>query len=338
MTRLVFDFDSIKFKAACAAEERSVLVTHKQSGDSWEFKTRTEFHGRDKKSNFLLEYSQQKDDLFTVDDFVFEDKQRLRSFIKHQDIVDSLIGGICKTLSCKDYYGYLGRGASFREAMSHMKQYKGQRSELVKPLLIDKVADYISKQHKGKFVEGLESDDWVSIDSQNAFDKWKKSKSDDDKLVLLSVDKDSRTHPGWLFNYDTMTSPLKVDGFGKLYEENEGTPNGWGRIFFYYFILNGDMADNYSPTALCNVRYGKKSAYKDLKDCKTDKEALQSVVNRYKTWYPSPVDFISWRGEQMTYSWLDVMQEIWDMAFMLKYEGQRIVVKYVLDKVGVNYE
>lgn len=335
--RLLFDMDGIKFKAAACAEDRSVIVTHKETGDWWEFKTRTEFHGKDKKSNFLLEYNLSKDMNYSLDDFVIQDKQTLRSFINYKEVTDSLIGGICKKLGCKDYYGYLGKGVSFRENYSHMQKYKGERTKMIRPLLLEDVGKYIQSSHNAEVVEGLEADDWVSIDSQEAFSKWKKTKSDDDKLILLSVDKDSRTHPGWLFNYDTMTKPLKVDGFGKLYKEENSKPNGYGRLFFYFFLLNGDKSDGYSPTHLLSVRFGEQSAYKLLVNCKNDKEALQVVVNTYQQWFPNSFTFKSWRGEDITYSWIDVLQEIWDLAFMVRYEGQRVIVKDVLDKLGVRY-
>ena len=71
------------------------------------------------------------------------------------------------------------------------------------------------------------------------------------------------------------------------------------------------------------------------KDCKDDKEAWQVLVYVYKKLYPEPITFESWDGNTYTYSWLDCLQEITHMAHMMRFKDDFLLVKEILDKLGI---
>ena len=82
-------------------------------------------------------------------------------------------------------------------------------------------------------------------------------------------------------------------------------------------------------------RFGDKAIWDLLKDCKTDKEALQTVYNKYKEWYPSPVTYTAWDGKEYTVSHVEILQMIVDCAHMRRFEGDRVVIENVLDKLQI---
>ena len=83
-------------------------------------------------------------------------------------------------------------------------------------------------------------------------------------------------------------------------------------------------------------KFGEKSAWNIMKDCKTDKEALQVVYNKYKEWYPSPVTYTAWNGVQYTVNYVENLQMIVDCAHMQRTGPEdRVAIENVLDKLGV---
>ena len=62
MTILCFDYDPILYTAGSVGETRSIKVVHRESGDEYEFPTRTAFWGHHKKKagGWLAEYNAAK--------------------------------------------------------------------------------------------------------------------------------------------------------------------------------------------------------------------------------------------------------------------------------------
>ena len=77
-----------------------------------------------------------------------------------------------------------------------------------------------------------------------------------------------------------------------------------------------------------------KSAYKALKDCTDDKEALQAIADSYQLLYPETKMFKGWRGNEFEIDWRYVFNENWDMARMLRWDGDFIVGTDVLERLG----
>jgi hypothetical protein len=342
MTRICFDYDIIKYSAGFAAETRHIVATHKQTGESYKFENRTEFYGRDRKSGWLSEINEKRTSPYAVEEWEIEDVQTMRPFHTVRDIVNTSINSVCKQLGTKDYYGYLERGKNFRHAVATMQEYKGGRSSL-KPLAIDLVEELLIDDHNGRFApKGFESDDAVIMDSYVAWQDWVKTKHKNDRLIVVTKDKDARgCNQLHLFNPDRMRLPKTINGFGSLYWRDD-TKNdkldGHGRIWFYaQFGGLGDKIDTYSPTYLAKVKWGEVATYNMLKDCKDDRQALTAIVEQYKKWYPEPVTYLSWYGEEMTKDWLGIAEEIWTLARMKRWIGDNVTMKEVLDKLGVTY-
>jgi hypothetical protein len=61
------------------------------------------------------------------------------------------------------------------------------------------------------------------------------------------------------------------------------------------------------------------------------------LVFQYKKWYPAPVTYNCWKGETHTKDWLEIMQMYADCVFMRRWDGDRLDVKAVLKKLGVEH-
>jgi hypothetical protein len=102
--------------------------------------------------------------------------------------------------------------------------------------------------------------------------------------------------------------------------------------------MNGDSSDNYfANSANPDVKWADMSAYNVLKDAKNDKEAWEALVRGYKTIYPAPRKIVGWRGDEIEVDALYMLQENFSLAKMLRWKGDKVDVKQVLDKLGVEY-
>jgi hypothetical protein len=120
--------------------------------------------------------------------------------------------------------------------------------------------------------------------------QWQATHDDDDKTIVVSVDKDAKRGPGWLFNPDKDDAPRLIEGFGELSLVKRGklnTVDGYGRLFGYWQVAYGDPVDNYYANSASHLPWGPMNAYKALKDCKSDEEALKALIAVYRHLYPT---------------------------------------------------
>lgn len=363
MTKLCFDYDPILYECGFIGETRSVKVVHRESGDDYEFPNRTAFYGHWKKKagGWLAEYNAAKSTPRLAEEFDYIDVQTPQPIQNCISTMKSVIQGLKEVTGADRYYGYSGKGASFREGVSTILKYKGNRDGALRPVHLDELKAYLVKYHGCKIVEGIEADDACSIDLWIDYQKWKKTKSDKDKTILAYVDKDYLQCTGHLYNTGKQDGIDTYDGFGWLElvtrQTESGKPveevKGRGRMWLYHQVLSGDDADNYCANSASSMKWGQKSSYALLKDCKTDKEAFQALVEGYKTLYPAPKTIIGWRGYEdpkdrtilkpnaaefgIEVDWMYVLQENMTLAFMLRKLGDKIDVKETMDKLGVEY-
>ena len=139
-----------------------------------------------------------------------------------------------------------------------------------------------------------------------------------------------------------MFNPNKVDqgvidceGLGSLWLDSKGKVTGKGRIFFYHQVLSGDTSDNYAANSASDIEWGEKSSYKLLKDCQTDKEALEALKKGYQLIYPETKVIKSWKGKDIEVDWKYALNENWDLARMLRWENDTVIGTDVLDKFGL---
>jgi hypothetical protein len=337
MTRLVFDFDPILYTAGSVGETRSIKAVHRESGDEFEFPTRTAFWGHWKKraGGWLAEYNGGRKTPRLPDEFDIIDVQEPEPIANCIHTMKQMIQGIKEYVGASYYYGYSGRGTVFREDVSTILKYKGNRDGMLRPIHLDELKVYLERNHACKIVTGIEADDACSIDLYDAYQRWKKTKSDDDKLVLAYVDKDYLQCTGHILNTNHMDGIDTHDGFGKLYLNEKGDVKGRGRMWLYQQVLDGDTSDNYCANSASSMKWASKSAYALLKDCKNDKEAFEALVAGYKTLYPQPKKVVGWRGDEIEVDWLYMLQENFTLAKMLRWEGDSVSVKEVLTKLEV---
>ena len=340
MTRICFDYDVIKYTVGFASENRSVIATNKITGNSLTLKNRSSL------KDHLDTFNVGRDSPILSTDFDIQDVQESLSPDVVSKILTQTVNNIVKHLQGKEYYGYIGRGKVFRHHLAKIKEYKGGRSSL-KPVNLQLIEEMLLERFNGKIAAGnLEADDFLSIDSHTAWSDWVKTKHQKDRLIVVTTDKDALQCCGsHLFNPDKMKLPFTIKnelGEVSLREDTKAkTITGWGRKFLYAQMLLGDNVDSYSPTFLVGKdnpykRFGDVSCFNLLNKLNTDEYCLKSIAEQYRLWYPTPVTFTSHDGNEYTYSWLDVANEIWALARMKRFVGDDVSFGSVLSKFGID--
>lgn len=309
------DGDLLAFKASAANETRSIEVTHVPTGRIKVFKHRTEF-----KETIDLEK-------FPLTAFVINDKQETADLSYALHTVKKMIEGICKTCKTDQYEIYLSGADNFRDTLPLPSRYKGNRDGLMRPLQLTEVKDYLINVHKAEVVVG-EADDKISIRQYEGV----KSKT---KIIGCSTDKDSLGTDGWIYNWDTMEKPMLVKGLGELHIDEKGKVRGHGSKWKYLQWIVGDQIDGLNPCELAKVKFGEKSGYKALVDLQTEKECWQAVHDLYLKWYPESIEYIDQNGAKCCADYLDIAQVYWDGIHMLRWEGDRVNVREVMQKMGI---
>lgn len=175
-----------------------------------------------------------------------------------------------------DHYElYIEGQGNFREEIDW--DYKGTRLTR-KPASFQDCKEYLRNTWKAKEVEGMETDDAVSIRL------WQSFNSADD-MVLSSPDKDLKNTPGWHYNPNTR-------------ETYYVTPEQASRHFWFQMLM-GDRVDNIKGLPYCAINTvealelskaarkgcGKATAAKIIKSTKTAEEASRAVVRCYADYF-----------------------------------------------------
>ena len=335
-TVCIFDYDFILYAACFAGETRTIEVTHEPTGRVKVFKTRTEFYGRDKNKStgWLGEVNKDRAEKglkpFVLDEFNITDVQTPEPVENVLHTAKSMINGVLETLGCEKYFGYTGSRDGvplFRYEQAKLWEYKGNRKELLSPIHKDALQEYLVKYHNAIVVQDdLEADDWVVI-------KYLELKERGESPIIVGVDKDIYGTPTISFNPNKPEDGY-TDGdcFGELYLNEKGEVKGYGRKWLYYQCSSGDAVDNYKANCFSSKKWGEKSAYKELVDCKTDKECFAALVRVFKTLYPEPVEVVGWRGDKIEIDWLFVLEEMWMLARMRRHKKDVVYIKDILKK------
>lgn len=106
-----------------------------------------------------------------------------------------------------------------------LPSYKHNRKDVPKPVLLGTLKEYLNDEFGSYTRDGLEADDVMGILATHPeLIKGKK--------IIVSIDKDMKQIPGWLFNPDRHEKEVRVT-------EEEGD------FFFLYQCLTGDTTDGY---------------------------------------------------------------------------------------------
>lgn len=322
----VLDADLYKYGAASAGETRKVLVTHRASGKEMEVKNRTEFYGdwRNKAGGILAELNAKRDSPFLWDEFDYTDIQIAEPVENVLHTVKMMIDGDLEASGAEQYIAYLGVGDSFRLERSTLLKYK-DRDDLIKPVLLQEVSDYIQTKYCAEVVTGIEADDAIVMECYR----------DPTKFAIIA-DKDAWGQPMNVWDRNRRERGIvDCNKFGSIFLDDKGYVRGEGRLFLYWQVTYGDTTDNYKANCFSDVRWGEKSAYNALKNCQNDAEALMVVRDVYRTLYPEPKIVTGWRGDQIEIDWRYVSQEIWDMARMLRWRGDNVDLIQLMQRYGI---
>jgi hypothetical protein len=280
-TIVIFDGDTLAYRASAAIDNRSILALHK-SGVSRTFKNKTE----------LKELLKSKNKLHTLDDYSISELQDPEDKINAFHIMKLQIQKVTAGLFADEYIVAISGRNNFRDNLPFPEKYKGNRLDLIRPVHLKACKEYLWKQHPSIVANSYEADDVLVFKGYEYLNKGY-------TVILASQDKDAWAYSG-LHLYDfTKEDPeleLIPEGLGYLKDTGDNII-GRGLIWYAYQCVLGDKTDNMWPYKLAGARFGKKAAYKLLKDCKTEKEALELVVRQYKKWYPEVFNYTAWDGE-----------------------------------------
>lgn len=321
MTKLVFDYDGVIFKAACVAQSTSVKVTSEKHGVEQIFKNRTEVYGHYKKKAGGWLATQP----FGIEDITIEEIIEVQPVEHALQVAKTIIQGLLEKFDTQAYYGYVSGKGNFRKDICTLLEYKGNRKDLVPPVHLQAVKQYLIDYHNGIPSVNREPDDCLVSDMHTAL----KEKQD---LIGVIFEKDYQGADGNWYNYNDEALTF-VRGFGELHRTDKGV-KGTGRMWKYFQVSHLDTADNYAANCFSDIKNGEVKVYNALKDCKTDKEVFEAMKVHFKELYPETKTVQGCKGE-VEIDWLYVMQECFNMAHLERWEGDRIDVKQVMLKLGV---
>lgn len=326
----VVDGDLYRYSAAFVGEKRSVNVIHKQSGRVLNVPTRTDWYGdwRKKEGGMLARINKSKGTSFSWDDFEYEDVQIPEPIENVLHTAKVMVEKDIRDSGADKYIFYMGEGDSFRVEKSTILEYKGNRTDLIKPLCLDEVTEYLRKKFKAIVVSDIECDDAVVMEC------FKKK----DHFAIIE-DKDFWGCPINVWDRNQQDRGIvNCNKFGHLFIDPKGKVRGEGRIFLWWQIAAKDAVDNYAANSASDMKWADKSAYNALVDCKNDKQAVESLIKVYKKLYPEPKEITGWRGDKFTIDWKYVLNENFQMARMLRYKGDNVVIDDVFNNLGISPE
>jgi len=320
MSLVVIDGDLIGFKASAACENRFIRAVHKTSNRSKEFQHRTAFR------DWLKEQEKwEETDFDIIDERVVDPIENCLHTVK------VMVDNIWKASGCSEFKIIVQGEGNFRDDLLLPTKYKSNRTDSIRPLHLKEVQGYLVGKYKAEKANGWESDDVLA---SYAYEGFKAKK----RIVQATVDKDAKQCMGWLYNWDKMQEPKFISGVGELFIDGKNKVDGLGRKWLYLQATIGDPSDCYKPTELAGVKYGEKAAFKDFSELTTDKECWEKMVSLYKSWYPEPITYTAWNGEEVVASYLDLMQTYIDCAHMRRFVGDQLSVRDTLNNLGVSYE
>ncbi len=326
MTTAIIDGDLICHHAAAACEDRYIEVI--LPNNSYEI-----FDNRTALKAYCLEnemdYSQ-----CDIEDCQFPEPIEVINYT-----AEKMAENWAKKVKADEYEIFIGLEKTFRNRLPLPEEYKGQRSASLKAVHVDDVKHHLlGLDNCTEATQGLESDDWLAIRAYEGFQRYKKSRSNKDKVVQITIDKDALGTTGFTFNPDKMMKPLLVKGLGEIElfkKSNVWNITGHGTKFLMYQMLCGDTVDNYSPTKHIKKRFGPTNCGKLLLDLDTPEDCWKAVVDQYKAWFGDNHKYTSWDGQEIECDWLYMLQLYFDVARMRRWPDDDLQIKEVLDKYGI---
>ena len=318
---LVIDGDELAFKVASSCQETMLKYTNTETQGEGFFKNKTQF------KEFMVGIE------FEEELFVSELDAKAEPLPVAIGTVKRRINNLCKAVKAhpNNVEIYITGKTNFRLDLPLPLRYKHNREGADKPVLLDDLKKYLIDYQGADIVEGLEADDALTIRMTDGVKEGK-------RIIAATVDKDATQTEGWLYNPDRCTLKYIDKGLGELYLDDQ-TKNesvkGYGYKFLLWQILVHDQIDGYASRDVYEQlhgkkpRYGEKTAYKELKDCKTFKDALAAVCKKYKQWYgEDPFTYTDWQGKEHEVMWYDLIELYFKCAYMKRsYDDKTSILK-----------
>lgn len=257
----------------------------------------------------------------------------------------------------------LGEGGTFRNKLPLCKPYKGNRTEMLRPILLKDLrkwaVDEMGAEMAVPRVDGemVECDDlceyWASIGFQHY------RKTGVFSYVCISSDKDSLGNPKYYINPDKHSgkdNPLRGEfkypqamlieatdkgcgGIDLLSGSTKKEIKGYGlKWIVYQAILGEDSADFYSAIKHLGRKfsYGEVSAYEDLLPLKTPKEVLQKAVDVMAELLPYGVQYTDHTGKEWDVPTLEYCNTYFAVAYMLRSPTDTMTFTKLCNAFGVD--
>ena len=314
----LLDGDLIAFRAAAANETRSIRVTHKLTKQVTEHAHRTAFK----------EHIKGK---FELEEFDIEDVREAEKLSFALNAVNTTVEALQKSCDADSVEVFLSGKTNFRDALPLPTKYKGAREGLERPVQLSECRDHLRNKYKAKEAVNKEADDDLTI-------RYYELAKQGDIGVVCTLDKDADGTEVWLYNWNKMKEPVRIKGLGYLELDDKKVLRGQGRLWFFAQWVKGDPVDCFKPCEVAGKKFGDVGCYNLLAQCKTDREAVQAVYNQYKAWYPvDPIKYTAWDGTEQEKTLFEFMDMYAACCHMLRFEGDRICTKTLLDKLKIEY-
>ncbi len=316
----IYDSDAIAYRAAAVVDKRLVEVKHLPSGRTKDFNTRTEFK----------EVLKNKGMEFIKDNYEFTDKLVPGELSHCIKIMKNQIEKINSDLFADEMLMCIQAKTNFRDRLLLPSQYKGSRVGMLRPTWLREAKVYLYKNYPSLIAEDCEVDDAVIFKGYEYLNKGYTP-------IIIGVDKDSKAYSGLsMYDYTADNPEVKLmPDFGSLWIGEDKKVKGEGFIWFCFQWLNGDPSDDYKPCELAGVKFGEKAAYKLLKDCDNEQQALNTIIEQYATWYPSEFNYVAWDGSECIGNYRVVMDMYLKCSRMIEKDGEIPELHSFLERYGI---
>ena len=317
---LILDGDSIAYRCAAAGEERFIKVSHKPTGIHKIFKHRTEFK----------EAMNEKGKEITAD-YVVEDCQEPEPISYVINTIKNHISRIADECKPDQILIFAGERDNFRIDLPLPKKYKGQRKDTIRPVHLKEAKEYLQRKYMAQEAVGYEVDDLCSI---AAYDALKAG----NEPVMYFYEKDQYQLDGITLLYDKFEFVYEtVPVLGEL-RLDKSAVKGLGLKFLAYQWICSDPVDNYCAYDVSNVKFGPKSAYKVLVDCKSEQEVLIAVKDQFKKFYPESFEYTDWQGNAQKADWLFMLNMYYKACRMMRGPDDKLEAVDLFNQHGVNLD
>lgn len=190
-------------------------------------------------------------------------------------LIDNRVTSICLAVGAtEEPILCLTGDTNFRDKIAKTKPYKGNRSK-PKPFHYANARAYIQSFPKCIVTDGIEADDWMSIEQTSRLHL--------KDTIICTRDKDLRMVEGWHYGHEHGAQPeffpQWVNELGGIeYDAKKNKISGTGYLFFCSQLITGDTVDNIPGLP----KKGPKAAWVALEGAESVEDALARVVSLYQ--------------------------------------------------------